>query len=431
MGIAALWLTEPMLISTSSGHGSWVGITIGAIHVADNDASVAKAGNRMVGTLIAAGFALIMLNTTAIQYTAAWLPLLSLFISACHFWRHLMDGSYFYVIQVAAFTSALLVLQPGTLTPSTAGESVETYVVNRTVMVLYGCVIYTIVQKIFLPVDSRALFESEIFKFVPLASKCFEAMQTLLPPADTPTAAPLRSASEQEPTTIANLREAMAALRTSTMSASKLYTTASHALYFGVTLPFPSRAFQGLLSEQSLSVKLLDVLCANLAHTLDYLPTESDDHARLVTKLLRNVLAPVLQQVQTCAEQQALFVDALRSGSVASAFGASLYDPLQHFCGFRQVVEELSRVYVELVEEELGRLVRQQTDLIERPLVGSLSLVLYALVSFCESMIRVGSHLEQVIGEHPVAESAAASLITRHRQEPASSELTLVVSTVA
>ena len=123
MGIAALWLTEPMLISTSSGHGSWVGITIGAIHVADNDASVAKAGNRMVGTLIAAGFALIMLNTTAIQYTAVWLPLLSLFISACHFWRHLMDGSYFYVIQVAAFTSALLVLQPGTLTPSTAGES--------------------------------------------------------------------------------------------------------------------------------------------------------------------------------------------------------------------------------------------------------------------------------------------------------------------
>ena len=122
MGIAALWLTEPTLISSSSGHGSWVGITVGAVHIAGADQSIAKTGNRMVGTLIAAGFTLFILNSTLIEYIGAWLPILSVWISACYYWSRLVSDGYFYIAQVAAFTATIFLIQPGTVSQTTAPQ---------------------------------------------------------------------------------------------------------------------------------------------------------------------------------------------------------------------------------------------------------------------------------------------------------------------
>ena len=62
-----------------------------------------------------------------------------------------------------------------------------------------------------------------------------------------------------------------------------------------------------------------------------------------------------------------------------------------------QLLDKTGQVYIDLLGEELDKIVRHEAELIDRPLMGSVSLIAYALFIFCESMIQVGSGLEKVL----------------------------------
>lgn len=168
---------------------------------------------------------------------------------------------------------------------------------------------------------------------MPLAHKSLQAIKSLLPAADG-AAAPLQPPSESA---VAQLEEATAALRTSAASARKLHITASQSLSFVV--PFPTKEYQGVVSAHATCVIALDVLCANLVHALEAFKSESDAHKCRAAELFHSILTPAVEQVATCAEQEALLVAALRLGEDAQGVGETLYQPLLHFRRFRQAAE--------------------------------------------------------------------------------------------
>jgi len=304
MGIATLWCTEPDLIDSANGHGSWIGITIGAIHVADADNTLAKSFNRIWGTLLAAAFGLFLINSTAIDYDGAWIPLVCLWVVACHFWRHLLAETSLYLVQVASFTALVFLITPSSQGPNLTTLT-ETSVVMRITMVVYGVIIYSIVQYAFFPVSSRAQFEAEVKRFLPLASKCLEAAKAVLPESD----------EKLPPSAVAPLQQASAALHKSLAVASERYTTAAHAPYFGICPPFPAKPFGELVAAQAEAGLMLDVLSANVAHVTRLVHSENNpDSRKAVLKLVHTVLSPVIAHVATCMSSQDVLVASLTSG---------------------------------------------------------------------------------------------------------------------
>uniref|UniRef100_A0A7S0NRF7 Uncharacterized protein n=1 Tax=Calcidiscus leptoporus TaxID=127549 RepID=A0A7S0NRF7_9EUKA len=158
---------------------------------------------------------------------------------------------------------------------------------------------------------------------------------------------------------------------------------------------------------------MLDVLSANVASVARLLPRQNDPERRTAVRhLVQRVLSPVLEHVAACAEQQEQLVVSLTSGWDAPR-GPSPYEPLLRFKRFLCVRDDVVAVYLAMLGEELTRLEEAPAELIDRPLVAALSLIMYALLTFCEAMARVGGQLEQVAATHPIMEIAALGVAAR------------------
>merc|ERR1712113_682415 len=309
-------------------------------------------------------------------------------------------------------TGILLVLD---VSPVSATPQADlTYVAMlRVVMVIYGALLYAVVQQLTIRCDSRTLLNDEIQKFLPLATKILDHSVMLVP---------LRMhLSEADRTNqlsvLARLREGITQIHSSNAMAAKLYTAASHAPYFGMLAPFPAEPLSDVLSQHSNAMTALDVLVTSLMAAMKMLQIGEDSEAPSagrILNMLHSQLSPVLKQCRVCVEQQKKLVSSLESDWDAGT-GHSPFEPLHAFGRFRKVQEEVELAYSVLILEELERIksVNKEergdlaAELIDKRLLGSISLIHYSLIFFCHSMERVGDAFERVAAMHPVMERAA------------------------
>ena len=83
-----------------------------------------------------------------------------------------------------------------------------------------------------------------------------------------------------------------------------------------------------------------------------------------------------------------------------------------------QVRDTILRLYVEFAAEEL-RLVSRPEDLMHLSVMGSLALIEFASLTFCNSMVKIGAAHEEIAAGHPVMENAALDMAVESEAQAA------------
>eukprot|EP00980_Cylindrotheca_fusiformis_P006733 scaffold1400_cov137-Cylindrotheca_fusiformis.AAC.11 len=157
MLVASLWLAIPGLWDIAQPFGFWPGLTIASVNLATTGSSFRKATDRLVGTLFAAAYALIVVDFFPGNEDYIKIPAIALFTFAVIFMKK-SDHAYQYTYAATSTGSMLY----GSVKN---GFNIETYVPKRIQLIFIGVMTFTIIELFIFPRSSRRTVEEKCIEF--------------------------------------------------------------------------------------------------------------------------------------------------------------------------------------------------------------------------------------------------------------------------
>jgi uncharacterized membrane protein YgaE (UPF0421/DUF939 family) len=157
MLIASLWISIPYLNAIADPFGIWPGITVASVTLSTRGSSFLKAFDRLVGTLFAAAFALLVVHFFPGNQDYIKIPAITLFTFVAVYLRS-EDRSYLYTY--AAISSGAMFYGRGKIV-----DDVEGYISQRIELIFIGVVIFALVELFLFPRSSRRLVEMASMDF--------------------------------------------------------------------------------------------------------------------------------------------------------------------------------------------------------------------------------------------------------------------------
>jgi uncharacterized membrane protein YccC len=183
MSIASLWISIPYLYAIADPNGIWPGITVASVTLSTRGSSFLKAFDRLVGTLFAAAFALLVVDFFPGNQDYVKIPAITLFTFGAVYLRN-EDRPYKYTY-AAVSTGAMLY---GSVK---SDFNVEGYAPQRIQLIFIGVIIFAVVELFLFPRSSRRLVEKasidffdSLHAFLQEATKLASHMERHLPHED-------------------------------------------------------------------------------------------------------------------------------------------------------------------------------------------------------------------------------------------------------
>lgn len=157
MFIASLWISIPSLYAIADPNGIWPGITVASVTLSTRGSSFLKAFDRLVGTLFAAAFALLVVDFFPGNHDYVKIPAITLFTFGAVYLRN-EDRPYKYTY--AAVSSGAM------LYGSVKSDfNVEGYAPQRIQLIFIGVIIFALIELFLFPRSSRCLVEEASIDF--------------------------------------------------------------------------------------------------------------------------------------------------------------------------------------------------------------------------------------------------------------------------
>ena len=157
MLIASLWVSIPYLYAIADPIGILPGITVASVTMSTRGSSFLKAYDRLVGTLFAAAFALLVAHFFPRNQDYIKIPAITLFTFGAVYLRN-EDRSYLYTY--AAISSGAMLYGRGKNLDDFVG-----YISQRIQLIFIGVVIFALVELFLFPRSSRRLVEMASMDF--------------------------------------------------------------------------------------------------------------------------------------------------------------------------------------------------------------------------------------------------------------------------
>jgi uncharacterized membrane protein YgaE (UPF0421/DUF939 family) len=161
MFFASLWMSVPQLWEISQPFGFWPGLTVASVNLSTMGSSFHKATDRLVGTLFAAAYALLVADFFPGNDDAAKIPAITLFTFAVIYLNQ-DDHAYQYSYAATSIGSMLY----GSVKN---GYNVKGYIPQRLQLIFIGVITFAVIELFVFPKSSRLAVETkslEVFGLV-------------------------------------------------------------------------------------------------------------------------------------------------------------------------------------------------------------------------------------------------------------------------
>lgn len=165
MMFASLWISVPQLWEKSQPFGLWPGLTVASVNLATTGSSFHKAIDRLVGTLFAAAYALLLVDFFAGDVDSAKIPAITVFTFAAIF---LKKDEHAYQYSYAATSIGSMMY--GSVKNS---FNVQGYIPMRIQLIFVGIIIFALIELFLFPRSSRVIVETQIIEYFDLTKEFF------------------------------------------------------------------------------------------------------------------------------------------------------------------------------------------------------------------------------------------------------------------
>ena len=158
MAISSLYVSVPYLWESSASlFGVWPGVTVAVVNLAQTGSSFHKAIDRLIGTLFAAAFALIVTDYFHGNRDAFLIPAIGVF-SFLAIWMRTTEHAY-------AATYAAMSIGAMLYGGSANDVPIDTYVPLRIELITLGVIIFSLIELSVFRKSSRDVVEADILEF--------------------------------------------------------------------------------------------------------------------------------------------------------------------------------------------------------------------------------------------------------------------------
>ena len=158
MAIASLYVSVPYLWESSESiYGVWPGVTVASVNLAQTGSSFRKAIDRLIGTLFAAAFALLVADFFPGGQDAAVIPAIAVF-SFLVIWMRNAERAY-------ASTYAAMSIGAMLYGGPSNDVAIESYVPLRIQLIFTGVIIFATIELLIFRKSSRDVVETGVIEF--------------------------------------------------------------------------------------------------------------------------------------------------------------------------------------------------------------------------------------------------------------------------
>lgn len=157
MMLASLWMAVPALWNIAQPFGFWPGLTVASVNLASTGSSFHKAIDRLVGTLFAAAYALLVADFFPGNADSAKIPAIAIFTWTVIYLKN-DDHEYQYSYAATSIGSMLY----GSVK---IGYNVEGYIPQRIELIFVGVITFALIELVVFPKSSRLAVETRILEF--------------------------------------------------------------------------------------------------------------------------------------------------------------------------------------------------------------------------------------------------------------------------
>lgn len=263
MMFASLWIAVPQMWAVSQPFGLWPGLTVASVNLATTGSSFHKAIDRLVGTLFAAAYALLVVEFFSGDQDTAKIPAIALFTFAVIYLKK-DDHAYQYSYAATSIGSMMY----GSVKNS---YDVKGYIPQRILLIFVGVITFSLVELLLFPRSSQRVVEAKLLKYFDLLGAFFKKARDFSHIMQRDTASPEEDREENGSLSDANtfmslgesrrlmepeanhffqeLLAAEGALRSNSLTLKTELGSALLEPYFGFSQKLHAQSINGMVSE--------------------------------------------------------------------------------------------------------------------------------------------------------------------------------------
>jgi len=411
MMFASFWIAVPQLWKISQPFGLWPGLTVASVNLATTGSSFHKAIDRLVGTLFAAAFALLLVEFFSGDVDGAKIPAITLFTFAV---IYLKKDEHAYQYSYAATSIGSMMY--GSIKNS---YDVKGYIPLRIQLIFVGVITFALVELFLFPRSSRKKVELKILQYFELAGEFFhkardfsntmhhshvekqlDEVETAIDSEALNSIEVSRSANDHDVSRMfQDLVNAEAALRTTSLSLKTELSSALLEPYFGFAQKLHAQSVTGMVSEMCESQTQALLLVKALKMVADYNVLSKQESESSLQKSWPRAYATILdmagkQMDAVCQDLLVAFPDSRfrpKDGNTLRAITAAA-----SFRDFRDVRLKITTVWSELFQEYSGNTgIDDPNEFIVMGITTSF------ILEFCRHLQLAGRKMEWSAGHFP------------------------------
>lgn len=412
LGLASLWVSIPYLRGHVAYPNSiWVGVTVASVSLDTTGAAYIKSLDRLFGTLVAAGYALLIGKVLEDSNVIAKLIALSIFTFGATL---LTNYDRPYASRYAATSVGSILF--GSFDN---GISVNQYVPVRIMLIFTGVVTFLFVEMLLLPRSSRTIVQAQSLQFfedlenfmfessrvcgsiasIQCNSSNAEEQNILL--ADDPTWM-LREGYEKVSLT-EDLSKSADVVKETTALAKRELIPGRAEPSVGLNGSLDAVGFENLLMEQNMIASQLDLLITTIKCLVGYftfttLPEDHPVRSLHWPTLLSASLMRMAQQLSECADKlRSVFPNGLCRPGVCD-----ISDVIGAIAHFRNFDDAILAILSDVSDGHAHYLGSKGEAPYAPGLRLTLALAISAILTIGQSLTNCGKHLETIVQSFPI-----------------------------
>ena len=343
MFFASLFICVPYLKDIASPYGLWPGITIASVNLSTTGSSFHKSADRLMATLVAAAFAMIVADLFPGHHDLIKIGSLSIFTFVVIYLRT-VEHAYMYTYSAISLGCMLF----GSVKTD---YDIAGYIPKRIELIFIGIIIFTIVELLLFPRSSRKIVETTTLNFVmrtrDFLKKSVETCQRMQQyvieskkanwnPKDKQNYLVIMFQENHDPFHLNQLAVQQEMLKSLSQKLKNEIDSAIAEPSLGLSLPLHAQSFRGLVVNESSTEIQSQLLCDALNKLANYYQQEGHP-VRELSSNWPQVHIEILQEVVDnmdiiCQWLESVFVDgrirAQRGNSVKAVSAASSFRAL-------------------------------------------------------------------------------------------------------
>jgi uncharacterized membrane protein YgaE (UPF0421/DUF939 family) len=403
MVFAAFFVSMPYLKDLAAPYGLYPGITIASVNLSTTGSSFNKCAGRLMATLVAGSFSMIVADLFPGHHDVVKICLLSVFTFVMIYLR---DTDHAYMYTYACISIGCMLFGSVKTDYDIAG-----YVPQRIELILIGVIIFALIELLLFPRSSRKIVEATALDFVlttrdflQQAVKCSQRMEQYVNDSKeenwNSSDQNIIFRENEDPFHLNKLAEEHAKLKAQSDNLSIEINSALAEPSLGLTLPLHPESFRGLVANESSSERQAALLCNALNKLAGYYQ-QGGHPIRELSSNWPHVHTVFLQEAaesmeSICARLQTVFVDgrirAQRGNSVKAVNAASSFRALEDVR--LKIVSDWSDSFQAFVNQN-------GFEASDPAAIMTLGITTTVILELCRHMQMAGKNMEEIAHRFP------------------------------